>query len=206
VISSFAYLDRYRNEGTRNYSRHASYSEADARYRPDSRYASFELPSFWFPREAVNVYRANPDPGIVERYLEGDRALFVVHPQVLEGCPGDPYLLRTLSIGTRGPSIPVPPPPPREPWPSRNNSLSTPSRCIFPSVFPGTDAGCGAKWLSRQLPSQTSRRVESRPWTGHSRSSGKCWASATPTSAPQRGNRPETAPGPGPRGRRFEPV
>ena len=109
MIPSLTYLDRYRNEGTRTYSRHAEYSEADARYRPDSRHSSFELPSFRVPSQEMNVYRANPPLGIMDRYLDGDHVLFFVHPQVLETQGGDPYVQRTLSIGLPAPPVSVSP-------------------------------------------------------------------------------------------------
>lgn len=108
-VQSLLYLDRYRNEGTRVYSPHAGYSEAREAYRPDSRVSSFMLPTFRMPRESVRVFHANPSEALVRRYLPEEEAVFCVHPQVLEEEPGDPFLKRTLALGSPGPGIPVSP-------------------------------------------------------------------------------------------------
>ena len=99
-LPSLLHLDRYRNEGTRVYSPHAGYSEARERYRPDSRYPSFHLPVFQLPVEDTRVFEANPSPALRELYLWSDAVAFCVHPQVLEEAPEDPYLKRTLALGT----------------------------------------------------------------------------------------------------------
>jgi hypothetical protein len=100
-LPSLLHLDRYRNEGTRVYSPHAGYSEARERYRPDSRYPSFHLPVFQLPVGEMRVFEANPPPALRELYLRSDAVAFSVHPQVLEEAPEDPYLKRTLALGTR---------------------------------------------------------------------------------------------------------
>lgn len=97
---AFIYLDRYRNEGTRNYSDQAAYTEARTAYRPDTAGPGFELPLFEVPRERMLVFTANPLPALADAYLQADRVLFCIHPQILDAMPDDPYLRRTLSICT----------------------------------------------------------------------------------------------------------
>ena len=46
MIPSLYYLDRYRNEETRTYSRHSSYTEAEPQYRPDGGAESFAIKLF----------------------------------------------------------------------------------------------------------------------------------------------------------------
>jgi hypothetical protein len=108
-LPSLLHLDRYRNEGTRVYSPHAAYSEARERYRPGSRHPSFQLPVFRMPMEDMRVFEANLQPALRELYLKGDTVAFCVHPQVLEEGTHDPYLRRTLALGTRGDPISVAP-------------------------------------------------------------------------------------------------
>ena len=50
MIPSLIYADRYLNEGTRTYSRHADYTEAQEEYRPNSNHAQFDLAVFEVPR------------------------------------------------------------------------------------------------------------------------------------------------------------
>lgn len=109
MFHSLLYLDRYRNQGTRTYSRHAGVSEADAQYRPDSPVPSFSLPVFVLPREEMNVYTARPAPELLSRYCPEDGVLFCVHPQVLECRPEDRYVERTLRVGVPAPSFRVSP-------------------------------------------------------------------------------------------------
>jgi hypothetical protein len=109
MIPPLPYLDRYRNEGTRTYSPHAGYSEARERFRPDSRHAGFGLPVFELPREAMNIYLANPPADVVDTYLPGREVLFCVHPQTLTELPDDPYVRRTRSLGVPREPVPVAP-------------------------------------------------------------------------------------------------
>ena len=97
---AFIYLDRYRNEGTRTYSDQAAYTEARAAYRPDAAGPGFELPLFEVPRDHMLVFAANPSPALAAAYLQADRVMFCIHPQILAAMPNDPYLRRTLSICT----------------------------------------------------------------------------------------------------------
>ncbi|KPJ79095.1 MAG: hypothetical protein AMJ54_00030 [Deltaproteobacteria bacterium SG8_13] len=100
MIPSLYYLDRYRNEGTRTYSVHADFTEAQQPYRPDSKHSRFALPSFEVPRDQMLVYTAHPSVELQQTYLRAETVLFCIHPQVLEHYPDDPYIKRTLSIGT----------------------------------------------------------------------------------------------------------
>ena len=100
MFASLIYLDRYRGEGTRTYSQHAEYTEAREKYRPHSKQARFELPVFEIPRSQLEIYTANPPTELATTYLSEDKALFCIHPQVLETHQEDLYLKHTLSIGT----------------------------------------------------------------------------------------------------------
>ena len=98
IIPSFHYLERYRNEGTRTYSRHAAYTEAGNKYRPDSDHDQFDLPAFELPLDELKVYTADPPPELAAKYLGAESALFCIHPQLLVQCPDDPYVRRTQAM------------------------------------------------------------------------------------------------------------
>ena len=100
-IPPLPYLERYRNGGTRTYSPHAGYTEASERYRPDSETREVEIPTFDMPKEGMNLYTANPTSELEATYLGPDWVRFCLHPQVPEEHPEDPYVLRTLALGTR---------------------------------------------------------------------------------------------------------
>ena len=103
VVPPLTYLERFRNEGPRTYSRHAAYTECRPEYQPTVGASEFDLPAWELPQEVVRVYRADPPAALEARYLPGDRALFVVHPQlVADG--GDSWLSRTARLGR-----PIPP-------------------------------------------------------------------------------------------------
>jgi hypothetical protein len=108
-LPSLLYLDRYRNEGTRSYSRHAAYTEAGPEYRPVSGKDRFELVAYEIPREHVRVHEANPPPALEELYVKRDTVVFCLHPQVLDQCAGDVYLDRTLRLGRSRNGIAVAP-------------------------------------------------------------------------------------------------
>jgi len=108
-IPPFIYLERYRNEGTRTYSRHAATTEARKDYRPDSHRKQFDLPLFEVPREQMVVYSANPSSDLSAVYIDDDKAVFAIHPQVLDACPQDPYVQRTLRLCTGRRTVPVTP-------------------------------------------------------------------------------------------------
>ncbi len=98
-IPPLAYTDRYRNEGTRTYSQHADYTEAEEKYRPNSRHAYFDLTVFEVPCAQMLVYTANPARELETTYIRDESILFPIHPQVLAHCRKDPYVAQTLAIG-----------------------------------------------------------------------------------------------------------
>lgn len=106
-MKSLEYLDRYRNEGTRTYSKHSEYSEAQKEYQPTSESASFGLASFKVPLEMLNIYRAHPPDEILKLYLPADYALFCVHPQVLDNFAKDLYIQQLVSKADKGSDITV---------------------------------------------------------------------------------------------------
>ena len=109
MFPSFIYLDRYRNEGTRTYSIHADYTEARERYRPNSDHGQFDLPVFEVPRNQLKIYTANPPIELANTYLSENKALFCIHPQVLEESRNELYVKHTLSMGTPHENIVVSP-------------------------------------------------------------------------------------------------
>jgi len=111
MIPSLVYMDRYRNEGTRTYSQHAGYTEAHEKYRPNSEHPQFELAVFEVPRDQMHIYTANPSRELEKIYLaaDADKILFCIHPQILEEHRDDPYIERTLSIGSSRKGISVSP-------------------------------------------------------------------------------------------------
>ena len=109
MFPSLIYLDRYRNEGTRTYSIHADYTEARQRYRPNSDHGQFDLPVFEVPCNQLKIYTANPPIELANTYLSENKALFCIHPQVIEERRNDPYVKHTLSIGTPHVNIVVSP-------------------------------------------------------------------------------------------------
>lgn len=94
------YLERYRNEGTRTYSRHAAMTEARPRYRPQSPAPGFDLPLFDLPRAQLHIATADPPPALAAAWLGGDRVPFAIHPQLLEDLPDEPYVRETLRLAT----------------------------------------------------------------------------------------------------------
>jgi siderophore synthetase component len=109
TIPSLAYLERFRNEGTRTYSNHSDYSEAEQIYQPASATSTFSLPVFTVPRQHLNIYTANPAADLASRYLSDEHALFCVHPQVLAAFHDDRYLQMITRVGQSGPEVVVEP-------------------------------------------------------------------------------------------------
>jgi hypothetical protein len=106
-LPTLQYFERYRNEGTRTYSDHSAYTEAELEYRPDSTHAGFELPVFRVPADQVHVYSANPSEELKTKYVGGAEAMVCIHPQFLSLCPNDIYLRRTREVCTSEVGIPV---------------------------------------------------------------------------------------------------
>jgi hypothetical protein len=98
-VPTFQYLERYRNEGTRTYSSHASYNAAGERYRPNSAHGGFELHAFAMPRDEMLLFSADPAQELAGKYIDPEHLLLCVHPQLLQSCPDDPYVCRTLAMG-----------------------------------------------------------------------------------------------------------
>ncbi len=109
AVPPLPYLERYRNEGTRTYSVHAAYTECRPEYQPTIGAAEFDLPAWELPRDVVEVYRADPPAALEARYLPDDRAMFVVHPQVVADDPAEPWLARTAKLGRSRPPLRVSP-------------------------------------------------------------------------------------------------
>ena len=70
------YTDRYLNEGTRTYSNHAPYTDAQEEYRPNSRYPGFDMIVYKVPRDQMNIYTSNPPIGLSNIYLGKDMILY----------------------------------------------------------------------------------------------------------------------------------
>ncbi len=109
MFKSLLYLDRYRNEGTRTYSRHADYTEALEIYQPNSKHSHFDLSVFEVPLSKLKIYTANPSIEISNIYIGDETALFCIHPQVLENYQDDLYVKHILSTGNARAGIKVSP-------------------------------------------------------------------------------------------------
>lgn len=96
-LPNLYYLERYRNKGTRTYSSHSSYTEASHSYRPDSDRGQFALTVLKLPKDAVNIYLANPPQALQDKYINEQLVSFCVHPQLLELSLSEPFLKRYLS-------------------------------------------------------------------------------------------------------------
>ncbi len=92
MLPDLIYTDRYRNKGTRTYSKHADYSEALPQYQPGSPVENFCLPCHWLPGEKVHLYLANPGQDLLDIYVKKDEIMFCVHPQVAKQFADDPYV------------------------------------------------------------------------------------------------------------------
>lgn len=103
------YLERYRNEGTRTYSELASFTECRPEYQPTIGASYFDVPAWELPRDALNIYQADPPTDLLARYVPDDRALFVVHPQVVRDAASDPWFERTTALGQPAGEIRVTP-------------------------------------------------------------------------------------------------
>lgn len=99
VLPDLHYLERYCNEGTRTYSRHASYTEAWDMYRPENSAPCFELPGFIVSASQLNTYFANPSESLLSLYQLRDGFRFCIHPQVLKDCEDDDYVRHLLAHG-----------------------------------------------------------------------------------------------------------
>ncbi len=109
IVYPLHYLERYRNEGTRTYSKHAAYTEAESRYRPDGENESFLVRVYGVPVDEVLVYTANPQETLAKKYLGDETVLFCVHPQVVEQFADDPCLRHVREYGIERPGIAVVP-------------------------------------------------------------------------------------------------
>lgn len=109
MIPSLAYTDRYYNEGTRTYSNHAEYTEADLQYRPNSTQEYFQLKPLIIPRVQANIYTANPTRELLSQYIPDEGVLFCIHPQVLQFFQNDRYILQLQETGTLAGEITVAP-------------------------------------------------------------------------------------------------
>jgi len=109
AFPSLSYLERYRNEGTRTYSPHAAYTEAQKKYRPNGGRPAFSLPCFKIPRDHLHIFTASPVDSLSRIYLGADRALFCIHPQVLDERADDPYVVKTFEVGAAAEPLRVSP-------------------------------------------------------------------------------------------------
>ena len=103
------YADRYLNEGTRTYSKHASYTDAQVKYRPNSRYPGFDMIVYKVPRDQMNIYTSNPPIKLSNKYLGADKILFCIHPQTFKENQDDLYIQRIRLIGLPDRGISVSP-------------------------------------------------------------------------------------------------
>ncbi|MBI1852261.1 MAG: short-chain oxidoreductase [Planctomycetes bacterium] len=100
------YLERYVDEGAKNYSPFAARTEVAPQYRPRSNEPSFDLITVQAPHDRVSVFQADPPKSLVDYYVRADVVRFVVHPETWDS-EGE-YLDEVHAL-PRGPSIQVAP-------------------------------------------------------------------------------------------------
>lgn len=75
------YLERYVDEGAKNYSPLAAKTDAAPQFQPQGDCQSFDLVTVWAPKDRVTIYQADPTKYLAEYYVQPDRVRFAVHPE-----------------------------------------------------------------------------------------------------------------------------
>src|SRR5205807_2970641 len=75
------YMERYVDEGAKDYSPFAARTEVAPQYQPRSHRTSFDLVTVHAPPDRVSVFQADPSDGLREFYVRPDAVLFAVHPE-----------------------------------------------------------------------------------------------------------------------------
>ncbi len=101
------YMERYVDEGTRNYSRFAAMSEVRPEFQPRSRHPSLELVTVFAPESGVSVFRAGPHNDLAQFYVRGGEIRFLIHPETW-AIP-DVDRLEELRMFRRGDPMPAAP-------------------------------------------------------------------------------------------------
>jgi siderophore synthetase component len=91
-------LERWRNEGTRTYSPHAAFTEAEPRYQPQNPSPHFLCPCLAIPQEQLRVYRAQPNPALEQRFLHRGLGWFPIHPQLFSQTEMDPTVQSAIQM------------------------------------------------------------------------------------------------------------
>src|SRR5947208_7045407 len=85
------YMERYVDEGAKNYSPLSSRTEASPQYQPRNERECFDLVTVRAPKERVSVFQADPQRRLLEHYMSRDEVLFAVHPETWNS-PGIEHL------------------------------------------------------------------------------------------------------------------
>lgn len=105
--NALLHMERYVDEGAKDYSPLAARTEATPPYQPESKRSCFELVTVNVPKDRICVFEGDPSGWLRERYIRDDEILFAVHPETWAAA-GIEHLdeLRRLP---RGEPIPVAP-------------------------------------------------------------------------------------------------
>lgn len=79
-LEAWVRAERYLGLGTQDYSRRATTSTASPEYRPDSRAASFQLPTRLVPASAARILTPAPACARLAGYRKQDQVVFPLHP------------------------------------------------------------------------------------------------------------------------------
>ncbi len=75
------HMERYVDEGAKNYSPFAARTEVAPQYRPRSDEPSFDLVTVNAPTDRVSIFQADPSKSLLEYYVRQHDVLFAVHPE-----------------------------------------------------------------------------------------------------------------------------
>ena len=82
--NTFIYLERYVNEGSRTYSTFAQHFDGHKKYHPVYGVRAFRVPCLRLPIEKVEIFLANPDIKLLNKYIQDSTILLPVHPEIFK--------------------------------------------------------------------------------------------------------------------------
>lgn len=82
--SSYLYMERYVNKGSRNYSSFSQVLDMSPQYQSVSPQANFEICSIQIPKEKISLYLDNPHTQLQNYYIRNDHVIFCIHPEIFK--------------------------------------------------------------------------------------------------------------------------
>ncbi len=99
-------MERYVDEGAKNYSPFAARTEVAPQYRPRSDEPSFDLVTVNAPTDRVSIFQADPSKSLLEYYVRQHDVLFAVHPETWAAA-GIEHLDELRALPRDQPTIPA---------------------------------------------------------------------------------------------------